>query len=134
MASLTSIEGIGQKTAQKLQKCSIRSTGTLLKQCATKKGHKAVAEDSGLSEKVLLGCVNKADLFRIKGVGGQYSDLLEVAGVDTVPELAQRNSDNLHKKMASVNAQKKLVRQIPSAGQVADWVKQAKGLPRVITY
>ncbi len=134
MASLTSIEGIGKRTAQKLQKCGIGSTAALLKHCATKKGRKAVAAEAGLSEKVLLGCVNKADLFRIKGGGEEYSDLLEASGVDTVPELAQRNSDNLHAKMTGVNAKKKLVRQLPSAGQVSGWVKQAKKLPRVITY
>ena len=134
MASLTKIEGIGAKTAQKLQKCGLKSTAALLKHCATKKGRKAVAEDSGLSETVLLGCVNKADLFRIKGVGEEYSDLLEASGVDTVPELAQRKAENLHQKMAEVNGKKKLVRQLPTASQVASWVQQAKKLPRVITY
>ncbi len=78
--------------------------------------------------------MNKADLFRIKGVGEEYSDLLEASGVDTVPELGQRNAANLHKKMAEVNGKKKLVRQLPAGSQVAGWVKQAKKQPRVITY
>lgn len=134
MASLTKIEGIGAKTAQKLKKCGMRSTDALLKHCATRKNRKAVAAESGLSEKVLLACVNKADLFRIKGVGEEYSDLLEASGVDTVPELAQRSAANLHKKMGEVNAKKKLVRQLPTASQVAGWVAQAKKLPRVISY
>ncbi len=134
MASLTKIEGIGKITQRKLQQCGIGSTGALLKHCATKKNRKAVAEEGGISEKVLLGCVNKADLFRIKGVGEEYSDLLEASGVDTVPELGQRNAGNLHKRMAEINGKKRLVRQLPAASQVAGWVKQAKKLPRVIQY
>jgi len=78
--------------------------------------------------------VNHVDLFRVKGVGEEYADLLEASGVDTVPELAQRRADNLHKKMAEVNAEKKLVRQLPSEKQVQEWIEQAKELPRVIQY
>jgi predicted flap endonuclease-1-like 5' DNA nuclease len=83
---------------------------------------------------LILEWVNHADLFRIKGVGEEYADLLEEAGVDTVPELAQRNPANLHAKLGEVNAAKKLVRRLPTAAQVTDWVDQAKALPRVITY
>ena len=75
-----------------------------------------------------------ADLFRIKGVGEEYADLLEAAGVDTVPELAQRNAENLHKKLAEVNEAKNLVRRVPTQGEVSEWVGQAKQLPRVLTY
>ena len=78
--------------------------------------------------------VNRADLSRIKGIGEEYADLLEVAGVDTVPELGQRNAENLFNKMVEVNAEKKLVRQVPAQSKVEDWVKQAKGLDRVVTY
>ncbi len=83
---------------------------------------------------VILEWVNHADLFRIKGVGEEYSDLLEEAGVDTVPELAQRNPENLYAKLVEVNQQKELVRQLPSQRQVADWVQQAKVMPRMIHY
>jgi predicted flap endonuclease-1-like 5' DNA nuclease len=83
---------------------------------------------------LILEWVNHVDLFRITGVGEEYADLLEEAGVDTVPELAQRNPENLYQKMATVNEAKKLVRRLPSQDQVSDWVKQAHGLPRVITY
>ena len=126
--------GHRKATKTKLAKCGIQSTNGLLKMCATPKGRRAVAADSKLSEKILLGCVNKADLLRVKGVGEEYSDLLERSGVDTVPELAQRNAANLHTKMVEVNSKKKLVRQLPSAGQVEGWVKQAKKLPRAIKY
>ena len=95
---------------------------------------KEIAEKSGISEKLILEWVNLADLFRIKGVGEEYSDLLEEAGVDTVVELAQRNPDNLYEKVVDVNHQKKLVRKLPTQGQVDDWVRQAKNLPRVVTY
>ncbi|MEM8548199.1 MAG: DUF4332 domain-containing protein, partial [Pseudomonadota bacterium] len=88
----------------------------------------------GCTEKQILEWVNRADLCRIKGVGSEYSDLLECAGVDTVPELAGRNADNLHVKMKEVNDAKKLVRSLPSAKQVTDWVAQAKKLPRAVHY
>ncbi len=83
---------------------------------------------------MILNWVNRADLARIKGVSTQYADLLEAAGVDSVPELAQRNPDNLQVKMAEVNEAKKLVRKVPPASQVKGWVTQAKELPRVVTH
>jgi predicted flap endonuclease-1-like 5' DNA nuclease len=83
---------------------------------------------------LILRWVNQADLFRVKGVGEQYADLLEAAGVDTVPELAQRRADNLRKRMIEVNEQKGLVRRTPTESQVAAWIESARGLPRVVTY
>jgi predicted flap endonuclease-1-like 5' DNA nuclease len=87
-----------------------------------------------ISDKLILEWVNLADLFRIKGIGEEYSDLLEEAGVDTVPELAQRNPANLLQKLVEVNEEKKLVRRLPVLSQVEDWVKQAKDLPRIVEY
>lgn len=134
MAKLADIEGIGKTYAAKLKKAGVGSQTGLLKLCCEKKGRKKVAAASGLSEKQILEWVNRADLARVKGIGGQYADLLEAAGVDSVPELGNRNAVNLHKKMAEVNAKKKLVRQLPSDSQVANWVKQAKKLKRVVTH
>ena len=134
MAKLESIEGIGETYAQKLREAGVGSTDALLEQGATAKGRKEIAEKAGISEKLILEWVNHADLFRIKGVGEEYADLLEEAGVDTVPELAQRNPENLYQKMLEVNQEKNLVRRLPALSQVSDWVEQAKGLPRAITY
>ena len=134
MAKIIAIEGIGDVYAAKLQEQGIKTTEQLLEKTATAKGRKELAEALDVSEKLVLNWANRADLFRIKGIGEEYSDLLEAAGVDTVPELAQRNPDNLHKKLLEVNAEKKLVRRPPSAKQVASWVAQAKELPRVLTY
>lgn len=134
MAKLIAIEGIGQVYADKLAAAGLATTEALLKQGASPKGREALAEKTGISGHLILEWVNRADLFRIKGVGEEYSDLLEAAGVDTVPELAQRNAENLHTKLAEVNAAKKLVRRLPTQSQVADWVGQAKELPRAITY
>lgn len=94
------------------------STDDLLEMCKSSKGRKTVAERTGISETMLLDWTNRADLFRIKGVGEEYADLLEAAGVDTVPELAQRNAANLREKLVAVNEQKKLTRQVPSESQV----------------
>ena len=134
MAGLSTIEGIGEKYAAKLKSAGVRSLEGLLKAGSGKKGRKELAKISGLKEKQILNWVNRADLARIKGVGTQYADLLECAGVDTVPELAQRKPENLHAKMVEVNRVKKLVRQVPSLSLVYSWVKQAKELPRVVTH
>ena len=134
MASLTEIEGVGEVYAQKLREVGISTTDALLKQGASPQGRRDIAEASGVSGELILEWTNMADLFRIKGVAEQYSDLLEESGVDTVVELAQRNPENLFKKMTEVNEEKNLVRKLPTQGQVEDWVAQAKELPRVITY
>lgn len=134
MTSLLKVEGIGETYAGKLAQAGISTMEALLEKGATPKGRKEIAQDAGISEKLILEWVNHVDLFRIKGVGEEYSDLLEASGVDTIPELAQRNPENLHQKLVEVNQSKKLVRQLPSVTQVQDWVEQAKKLPRVIYY
>jgi predicted flap endonuclease-1-like 5' DNA nuclease len=134
MTKLIAIEGIGEVYAGKLQAAGLVTTEALLEQGATPQGRQALAEKAGISGHLILEWVNRADLFRIKGVGEEYSDLLEAAGVDTVPELAQRNAENLYAKLAEVNAAKKLVRRIPTQAQVAGWIDQAKKLPRAISY
>lgn len=134
MAKLSEIEGIGAAYSEKLQAAGINTQEQLLSTCCEKKGRKDISEKTGISEKLVLNWVNRADLARIKGVSTQYADLLECAGVDTVPELAQRNADNLQAKMAEVNEAKNLVRKVPTATQVQDWVDQAKQLPRAINY
>jgi len=134
MAKIIDVEGIGPKYTKKLVKVGITTTNKLLKKGATSKGRQEIEDMTGIGHALVLEWVNHVDLYRIKGVAQEYSDLLEEAGVDTVPELAQRNAANLHAKLVEVNAKKKLVRQLPSEKQVADWVKQAKALPRVVQY
>ena len=134
MSKLVDIEGVGPANARKLLKAGVRATGSLLKKGATPKGRKEIAATSGINHKTILQWVNHVDLFRIKGVGEEYSDLLEEAGVDTVVELAQRKAENLLAKMVEVNAEKKLVRQLPVLAQVSSWVEQAKKMERVIHY
>jgi len=134
MPKLDVIEGIGPVYMGKLREAGIATTQALLKKGATRQGRKELAEKTGLTENQLLEWINHADLFRIKGVGPEYADLLEAAGVDTVPELAQRNPDNLYQKLLEVNAEKKLVRRLPTLDMVKNWIEQAKSLPRVIEY
>jgi predicted flap endonuclease-1-like 5' DNA nuclease len=134
MANIVDVEGIGPKFAEKLTKAGVSTTDALLKVGATPKGRKELAEKTGIGDALILKWVNHVDLYRIKGVGSEYSELLEAAGVDTVPELAQRKANNLVQKMTAVNLEKKLVRKLPVESQVADWIEQAKKLPRVITY
>ena len=134
MAKLTYIEGVGESYAQKLREADVTTTKTLLELGTTPKGRKNIAAKSGLSDSLISKWVNHVDLYRVKGIGSEYAELLEISGVDTVVELAQRNPVNLHAKMLSINLDKKLVRKPPSKSQVKNWVEQAKQLPRVITY
>jgi predicted flap endonuclease-1-like 5' DNA nuclease len=131
---IEAIEGIGPVFAKKLRAIGVRSVEALLKRGATPKGRQQLAEKSGITETLILEWVNLSDLFRIKGVGEEYSDLLEEAGVDTVKELRNRKPANLHATILEVNAAKKLVRRPPSLGMVERWVEQAKSLPPVVTY
>jgi predicted flap endonuclease-1-like 5' DNA nuclease len=134
MAKLTQIEGIGEVYGQKLQEIGIATIEALLEKGASSKGREEIVEQTGISAKLIMKWVNRADLARLKGIGEEYADLLEAAGVDTVPELAQRNPQNLHQKMVEVNAEKKLVRRAPAESQVEGWVAQAKDLPPVVTH
>ena len=132
--NIIKIEGIGEKYRNKLYAAGINTIEGLLKAGAAKKDRKALAEKSGVSEKLILEWVNLADLMRVKGIGEEYSDLLEEAGVDTVKELRNRKPENLHKAMLETNTKKKLVRRPPSLSEVESWVSQAKKLPPVLTY
>ena len=115
MTKLSEIEGIGETYAAKLEACGVSSQQELLELGAIPSGRKKLADQSGISSKLILKWINRADLARVKGIGGEYADLLECTGIDTVPELARRNPDNLHKKLSDVNNEKKLVRSMPSS-------------------
>lgn len=128
------IEGIGPAYAAKLQAAGIKTTGDLLDAAAAPAGRKELAEKAGLTTKQVLKWANMADLMRINGVGEEYSELLEAAGVDTVKELKMRRADNLAAKMAEVNETKKLVRQVPSETSVQKWIDQAKTLEAKLSY
>jgi predicted flap endonuclease-1-like 5' DNA nuclease len=133
MAKVIDIEGIGPVMAAKLAEAGVKTTGGLLKAGGTAAGRKTLAEATEIDAKKLLEWVNRADLMRIRGVGSQYSDLLEEAGVDTVKELGVRRPDNLHAKMLEINAAKKLVRRPPTLANVEAWVAEAKTLPAAVS-
>jgi len=132
--NITEIEGIGPVFANKLTTAGIKTVEGLLDAGADRSGRKKIAETTGIDESKILKWVNMADLFRIKGVGEEYTNLLEEAGVDTVKELRNRNAANLHAKMVEVNEVKKLVRQLPSLSSVENWVEHAKTLDPKVTY
>lgn len=134
MTSLVEIEGIADEYAAKLQGAGVDSVESLLSEGATPEGRAKIAADSEISETRILKWVNHADLFRINGVAGEYAELLEAAGVDTVVELAQRNAENLAEKLTEVNDAKHLVRRVPALSEVQSWVEEAKGLPRAVSY
>ncbi len=128
------IEGIGPAYAEKLQGAGITTIDALLDKGATPEGRAALVEETGIDSVRVLRWVNHADLIRVVGVGPQYAELLEAAGVDSVPELAQRNVENLVTGLAETNEARSLVRRVPSADEVADWIEQAKALPRIVAH
>ena len=128
------IEGIGPVYAKKLEAAGVKTAAELLERGKNVKGRKELAELTGISGKRILTWVNHADLFRINGVGPQFAELLEAAGVDTVTEFALRNPSNLEKKLKNVNEMKHLTRRVPSVIELQKMINQAKELPRVMTY
>ena len=133
-SKISDIEGIGPVYAAKLNSINIYTTSDLLEAGATPLGRKELAEKTGISDKLILEWVNMADLFRIKGVGEEYSNLLEASDVDTVVELSKRVPENLHAKMFEVNAKKNLVQKLPPLNEVTQWIAEAKKLPRKVEY
>ncbi|MEX0826024.1 MAG: DUF4332 domain-containing protein [Acidimicrobiia bacterium] len=134
MPSIDAIEGITPKLATKLRKARIRTTEGLLKKGATRSGRKAIATATGLTPEQILGWVNRADLMRVKGIGEEYSDLLEEAGVDTVKELKNRKPAPLHAKLVAINEKSRLVRRLPTEQMVSTWIAHAMKLPAVVKY
>jgi predicted flap endonuclease-1-like 5' DNA nuclease len=134
MASIKDIEGIGAAKAAKLAEAGIRTTEKLLEVAADKKGRATLSADTGLNEKELLEWVNRADLFRVKGIGEEFSDLLEAAGVDSPSELATRNAENLQVALEEINSKKKIVRRVPTAVEISKLIAEAKTLPKVVTH
>jgi len=128
------LEGVGKVYAEKLVAAGIKDTDKLLAACKTAKQRAELATRTGISSKRLGKWANMVDLYRISGIGSEYAQLLEAAGVDTVPELAQRNAANLAAAMAKANEVKKLTRRAPSETEVAKWVTEARKLPRVLEY
>lgn len=128
------IEGIGEAYAAKLQAAGIKTTDDLLEKCASKKGRTEVAEQTGISEKLILKWTNHSDLFRIKGIAGQFAELLEAAGVDTVKEFRHRVAANLQPKLLEVNEEKHLCGRVPAVGELEKMIEEAKTLEPKVTY
>lgn len=128
------IEGVGEVYAEKLVAAGINKVSELLEKCAAPKGRKELAEQTGISEKLILKWTNHADLFRINGVGPQFAELLEAAGVDTVKEFRHRVAENLQPKLAEVNEQKNICNRVPAISEVQKMIDQAKELEPKMTY
>ena len=128
------IEGVGESYAQKLTEAGVNTVDQLLERCVTPTGRKDLAETTGSSPKLILKGANHADLFRINGIGPQFAELLEAAGVDTVKELRHRNAENLAAKMEEVNNEKHLTRRVPSVTELQKMIEEAATLPPTITY
>ncbi len=128
------IEGIGPANKEKLSAADIKTTDDLLDLCCSATGRKETAAKTGIGESTLLSWANMADLMRISGIGKQYAELLEAAGVDTVKELRNRNSENLAAKMEEINGEKNLAKTSPAVSVVVGWVDQAKQMDPKITH
>jgi predicted flap endonuclease-1-like 5' DNA nuclease len=134
MATIDAIAGLDPKSATRFRKSRVRTTEALLKRAATRRGRRELAQATRLDEKQILVWVNRADLMRVKGIGSEYSDLLEAAGVDTIKELRRRNPVSLTRKMLQVNELQRLVQRLPTEGMVERWVANAAQLDPIITH
>jgi predicted RecB family nuclease len=134
MTDIQRVEGIAYEHAKELSKAGVLTTEDLLREGATVQGRKDIEYVTSLPHKLILKWVNMVDLFRIKGISEEYSELLQVSGVNTVPELALRNPEHLYDKMVEVNSKKNLVRKIPSEKMISGWIEKAKNLPRIVEY
>lgn len=132
--NIIDIEGVGEAYAEKLQAAGINTVDELLERGASPKGRQKLAEETGISEKLILRWTNHADLFRVKGVGPQFAELLEAAGVDTVKEFRHRKAENLAAKMEEVNESRKLTRRVPTAAELQRMIDDAATLEPVMTY
>ena len=132
--AIAGLESLGFVVSDKLGSAGIFTCPELLERGKTPAGRKKLAEQCDLSTKEILTLVNYADLCRVNGIDITIAKLLEASGVDTVPELAQRNPDNLHKKMLEINKKENILRPEPPAEKVSNWISEAKTLPGVIVY
>jgi predicted flap endonuclease-1-like 5' DNA nuclease len=130
VTKLVDIEGIGPAYAEALNNAGIDTIEELLEVGGVPSGRDTIADKSGLSPKLILEWVNHADLMRIKVIGSEYADLLEAAGIDSVPELAQRNGENLAERLGAANEAKNLVRRVPTEAEVTASIAEAKSLPK----
>ena len=128
------IEGVGDVYAEKLTAVGIIKVEDLLEKCATPKGRAQLAADTGISDKLILRWTNHADLFRINGVGPQFAELLEAAGVDTVKEFRHRLAENLQPKLEETNAAKNICNRVPAVAEIQKMIDQAKELEPKVTY
>ena len=134
MSSIDAIEGLAAKNATRLRKAGVRTTEALLKKAGARRGRRELSKAASLAEKQILQWVNRADLMRVKGIGSEYSDLLEAAGVDTIKELRNRSATALTKKMTEINQSKKLVRRLPTEDMVRTWIAEAKKLAPIVSH
>ena len=134
MPSIDAIQGLSRAEARTLRRNKVRTTEALLKRAATRSDRRSLAGTTGLDEKEILAWVNRADLMRIKGVGEEYADLLEVAGIDTVKELRRRNPRAWLKQVSELNETKNLVRRLPTESMGVGWVDEAKSMQPAVSY
>ena len=131
---INQLEGLDAEELKKLKSLGIRTTDRLLEEAKSPRGRSLLAAKTGFEQARILGWANAADRMRIKGVGEDYAELLEAAGVDTVRELKYRNPSNLARAMASANQTRNLVELLPSEKAVVRWIAYAKTLPLKISY
>jgi nucleotidyltransferase/DNA polymerase involved in DNA repair len=134
MTYINEIEGIGPSHAEKLESHGIKTVEDLVKAGARPNGRKELVRKTGFSHHLILQWVDEVDLFRVKGIGRQYSEILRAAGVDSVKELAQRRADHLHEKLTAINREKRHVHEVPSVNAIKRWTEEAKALPRIVSY
>jgi nucleotidyltransferase/DNA polymerase involved in DNA repair len=128
MARIDEVAGVGQKDATKLRKAGVKTSGGLIDLAATRRGRTELSSKTGIPPRELQAWVHHADLLRVKGVGGEYAELLVAAGVETVRDLRRRNPTALVAKILSMNGSDKVVKRLPTESMVTGWIDSAKSV------
>ena len=128
------LRGMSAELEAKLLQHGIVRSDQLLEAARTPTGRKNLADSLGVEAGAVLELANRADLARVKGIAGVFSDLLENAGGDTTKELATRNSDNLYTKLVEVNAEQGVAGRNPTRTEVEAWIGHARELPAALEY
>ncbi|GAB3275898.1 hypothetical protein GCM10027347_49440 [Larkinella harenae] len=132
--SIQELKGTTSQVIEALKAQGLTNSDALLEATKTAAARKQLASTIGVETSIILDLANRADLNRINGIGGVYSDLLEEAGVDTVRELSRRSPENLHAKINEINQVRLLTQRPPTLDQITDFINQAKSLPVGLEY
>ncbi|MFN7928710.1 MAG: DUF4332 domain-containing protein [Blastocatellia bacterium] len=120
-SDLIDVEGIGPAYEKKLANGGVTSRAELLGADLS-----ALATSSGIGEGLLKKWVSQVQLAQLEGLSDQDAEILVAGGINSVQDLAAAHADILNGTLIAINAEKNLVKEVPSVLQIKNWIEQAK--------